>query len=190
MIYLLEGEFAGRHRQHQLARRILAYGLQEEYGIAGEPAVGTTSLGKPYLIEYPQIHFNYSHCSGGILCGISRHAIGVDIEGFRLSGERLVSRICHANEQRMVLEAQDRDRTLAVIWTAKESYLKYLGTGIRSDLRQLDLSAALREQARIGDACIHSFLEEEYAIGICCDSPSITIHRLCLRDEKLTLDIS
>ena len=189
MIYLLEGEFAGRRLQHQLARRILTYGLQEEYGIRGEPAVEVTPLGKPYLSEYPQIHFNYSHCSRGILCGISHHAIGVDIEGFRPCEERLVSRICHANEQRMVLDAQDRDRALAVIWTAKESYLKYLGTGIRSDLRRLDLSSAIRDQVRIGDACIHSILEEEYAIGICCDSPSITIHRLCIREGKLTLDI-
>lgn len=36
--------------------------------------------GKPYLKEYQDVYFNFSHCSQGVVCAVSINDIGVDIE--------------------------------------------------------------------------------------------------------------
>lgn len=176
MIYLLENPEGCK--QQTLARGLLALGLYQEYGITGEIAVKTAPLGKPYLSEYSQIHFNYSHCRCGILCGIHSGEIGVDIENIIPFKENLVNRICHPNERSLFSGSADRARTLTVVWTAKECYLKYLGTGIRSDLRKIDLSACIQKHVPIGEVYVHSILEESYGIGICCNEPQVRIKKV------------
>lgn len=181
MIYLLENpEGAG---ERALARMLLSYGLFREYGVKGETAVETAPLGKPYLPEYPGIYFNYSHCRRGILCGISDGEIGVDIEEIIPYKEKLARRICHPEELRMLSEAEDKNRMLTAIWTAKESYLKYMGTGIRSDLRLLDLSAALEQGAIPGDVFLHSRMEKDYGMCICSRDSRIRLQRVFLRRD-------
>lgn len=173
---------------------ILAYGLSREYGIDGAE-VAAAPLGKPYLPEYPAVHFNYSHCRRGILCGISGGEIGVDIERIVPFKERLAARICHPGELRLFPRAEDKARMLTAVWTAKESYVKYLGTGIRSDLRLLDLSAALEDAALLSDfrmhTCrvaekevfLHNMLMEHCGICICCTEPQIAIQKVCVKKD-------
>ncbi len=176
MIYLLENP--EREQERTLARRLLARGLEREYGIKGEPLIETAPLGKPYLADYPWIHFNYSHCTKGILCGISEEEIGVDIEGIIPYKERFAARICHRRELSMVLEAEDRDAMLTAVWTGKESYMKYLGLGLRRDLREIDLSEALMRQVPLDGVYLHSRLNGEYGLCVCCREPSVIIHKV------------
>lgn len=166
-----------------LARRLLAYGLYQEYGITGETVLAAAPLGKPYLPEYPHIHFNYSHCRRGILCGIHHEEIGVDIEKIIPYKENFASRIGHPNELRMLLEAPEKDHWLTALWTAKESYLKYLGTGIRSDLRKLDLSAGLWDGAPVGGVWLHSCFGTGYGMCVCCGEQQVSIRKI--RQEEL-----
>lgn len=182
MIYLLENPEG--YPQRDLARMLLAYGLYQEYQIRERAVIETAPLGKPYLPEYPQIHFNYSHSREGILCGIYTEEIGVDIERIIPCKERLAARVCHPNELRLLEESQDRDRMMTAIWTAKESYVKYLGTGIRSDLRQIDLSGALTEHEMVGECYLHSLIEENYGICVCCPDRHMLLKRVTLEMIK------
>lgn len=183
MVYLLENPEGDDERT--LARMLLAYGLKQEYGISGELAVKTAPMGKPYLSGYPQIYFNYSHCRRGILCGISNGEIGVDIETIIPYKERLAARICHSEELRMIQETDDKEGMLTAVWTAKEAYLKYLGTGIRSDLRKINLSAAIKNHACAGKFYLHSIIREEYGMCVCCTEPSIAVRKICIKKDAV-----
>lgn len=153
MIYLAErkereGLAAGEKRKEQsrAARELLLSGLSKEYGMEQLPPIARRQQGKPFFPIYPDIRFNYSHCACGLLCGISRFEIGVDMEGLISARERLVRRICHENEKQLLektKEGYERDRLLTRFWTAKESYLKCTGTGICMPLAELDFSGCI-----------------------------------------------
>lgn len=48
--------------------------------------------GKPFLPDHPALHFNVSHTSGRVLCGVSDRPVGVDIERERPFPERVARR--------------------------------------------------------------------------------------------------
>lgn len=152
MIYLMRTKermekSAARHKiQSNMAKKVLLYGIRKEYSLKELPAMGKGIYGKPYFLEHPDISFNYSHADAGILCGIAETPVGVDIERLIHPTERLIRTVCHANEKKMLLAIEDpamQIRYFSKIWTAKESYLKCIGTGIRQKLSNLDLSEAL-----------------------------------------------
>ena len=138
MIYLMRTKermekSAARHKiQSNMAKRVLLYGIRKEYSLKELPAIGKGIYGKPYFPEYPEICFNYSHADAGILCGIAETPLGVDIERLIHPTERLIRAVCHENEKKMLLAIEDpavQIRYFSKIWTAKESYLKCIGTG-------------------------------------------------------------
>ncbi len=92
-----------------------------------------TAQGKPYAEHAP--HFNLSHSGDWLLCAVSDTPVGVDIERPRKVSPALIRRVCTPAE--LAFLAGQPERFLQV-WTAKEAYLKYLGTGIRCDLRKID----------------------------------------------------
>lgn len=81
MLYFMEyepmGKIEDREMEHMLGRKLLAYGLMQEYG--KEYKVEQVQGGKPYLLEAPYISFNISHTRGMVVCGISEKEIGVDV---------------------------------------------------------------------------------------------------------------
>lgn len=99
--------------------------------------------GKPYAAEMPEIHFNISHSGPWVVLAISQREVGIDIEVIRpdIKTEKLARRHFTPGEQAYVFsgeESQLADRFFR-IWTAKESYLKYLGTGLSRSLQSVDV---------------------------------------------------
>lgn len=133
--------------QHSLAYFLLEdmlrrnYSCQEYPGLHLErPEYGRTKLGKPYLKDYPQIHFNISHCPVCVACIIGPEPVGVDVERRFPWKDSLAKRVCHPRELELLGRMEDsleRQAWLNRIWSRKESYLKYKGTGLRQDLRKL-----------------------------------------------------
>lgn len=165
MLYLLE--HPDPNRQRELARQLLFFGLAQEYAISGEVCICRKEGGKPFLRDYADIHFNYSHSRQGILCGIDSMEIGVDIERIIPYRERLARRICHPGELKLLESAQSKDEMMTLIWTAKESYLKYLGTGIRSDLREYDLSGCCEKHFQMQGCHFQMSLRENFGMAVC-----------------------
>jgi len=165
MIYLVR-DFCG-YTQKEAAMLLLKQGLFWEYGISGEVDITFHEKGKPYLKDYSDIFFNYSHHKSGVLCGIATQEIGVDIEGLIPYKERLAKRICHPREWDRLCEEEDKSAFLTKIWTVKESYLKYLGEGIRQDLRELDFSMCDNQMFRAKDClfCVEQI--DELVTAVC-----------------------
>lgn len=93
-----------------------------------------TDKGKPYLLDYPNVYFNISHCKKGIAVAVSDQDIGIDIEAFHTPGDSLLKRVMNADEQREILSAENPSQCFSEIWTRKEAVLKLRGTGIVDDL--------------------------------------------------------
>lgn len=107
--------------------------------------------GKPYIINYEGIHFNISHCREAVAVGISDQEIGIDIEGRRHFSETLIERAFSDEEKATLKDCDDPQKEFACIWTRKEAWFKYTGTGILMD--HLKTTEA---DARDADCIIHT----------------------------------
>ncbi len=122
-----------RREEHETAYKMLSYGLKKLYDIT-EYNIEKGEHGKPFIAEYPEIKFNISHCKGLVVCGFSDNDIGVDAELIRDFSPRVMERIFSAEEKEFVMSSEDKNRDFFRIWTLKEAYGKYLGTGLFSAL--------------------------------------------------------
>ena len=132
--------------------RLLCRALQAEYSIDGTPQLDYAAEGKPQLKDYPQIHFNWSHCRCGAVCGVSSAAIGVDAEAIRPYKDSLARYTLNETEYRRVAESHSPDKAFVRLWTQKEALLKMTGKGLRTDLKTVltqereQVEAALNEK--------------------------------------------
>ena len=70
----------GPRVQSVLAELLLRRALREEFGLAELPKIETGEKGKPFFPDYPEIHFNLSHCKYAVACALDSAPVGVDAE--------------------------------------------------------------------------------------------------------------
>lgn len=94
-----------------------------------ESNIARTPNGKPYFNEPNAPRFSLSHSGGLWGCAFSQDAIGFDVERARTRDWAAVARrFFHPAERDLALSCGED--TFFLLWTAKESYVKYLGIGI------------------------------------------------------------
>lgn len=95
----------------------------------GEETIRRSPRGKPYFDSQGAPCFSLSH-SGSIWgCAFSTDEIGFDVERVRMRDWAAVAeRFFHPVERDFALARGEE--AFFLLWTAKESYVKYLGTGI------------------------------------------------------------
>ena len=130
-------------QEHSLGRQLLLEGLQKFYRITLsqkelKSRIQTGAMGKPFLPEYPGIHFNISHCDGLAVCAFHSRPIGVDAELPGYFAPILPKKALSPDEQRF-LKSRAADPALEQewfyrFWTLKEAYVKKTGTGADVDL--------------------------------------------------------
>lgn len=94
------------------------------------PQLETDCQGKPYLSNYPNQHFNISHCRTAVCVAFSNRPIGIDVENIRSNKETLIERVCNSEEVLLISNSENPQSEFTRLWTRKEAYLKWLGTGI------------------------------------------------------------
>lgn len=109
---------------------LLCYGLRKEYGITDYPRLLYGDYGKPHLTDYPDIHFNISHCNIGVACAISQNEVGVDIQDVQHYNANVAKRICTDEEMAQLTQCQHPEALFCRLWTIKESFLKQFGASI------------------------------------------------------------
>lgn len=113
---------------------LLRLALRENYGI-DEPVVFAHGRnGKPFLRDYPQVHFNVSHCRSAVVCAVSDGAVGVDAEEIFAVSDELAVRVLTEKEYAAFKAADNPSVLFCEYWTIKESWLKKTGQGIGVDL--------------------------------------------------------
>lgn len=132
------------HTQQRIfALELLEEALRREYGIFPLPEIARSEKGKPYFAGNTEICFNYSHSKRGAACVLSSDEVGIDLEEIRPFREIVARRFCHEKEWEWLMAQRDKSSGWIRIWTMKEAYLKYRGTGLRDGLDALDFSRYL-----------------------------------------------
>lgn len=113
--------------------------------------------GKPYAVDLP-IHFNVSHSGNFVVCAVDTRPVGIDIEQIRSIRPALVKKVCTDSEQVYVEDGgEDMLMRFFEVWTSKEAWFKYTGTGI-TDLKNVDTMEHIR---KVGCTYI-----EDYVVSI------------------------
>ncbi len=113
-----------------LLRKVLRDRLQNQ-----NPHIVQEPGGKPRVEQLPGFHFNLSHAASWVVLAWGDSPVGIDVEAVARGKERLARRFFSPEEQAYIFSsAQEVPERFTQIWTAKESYLKYLGTGLSTPL--------------------------------------------------------
>ncbi|WP_426454313.1 4'-phosphopantetheinyl transferase family protein [Paenibacillus sp. S-38] len=135
-------ERLGRFRHRQDALRSLTGELlartmvSEALGIPRSRVVfASSSYGKPYLPDFPSFHFNVSHAGSWVVCAAGSSPVGADVEREAPFDDSLPAAVLTAEELDRLKSAGETERQAMFFryWTAKESFVKHLGTGLSTD---------------------------------------------------------
>ena len=109
--------------------------------------------GKPYLEDYPELHFNLSHSAGRVLCILSEAECGCDAEKIHLKNADSLLRCLSSAEADWIREVSGQERILRFtrLWTLKESYVKAVGKGLQIPLNSFEV----RMKPEKDSACGH-----------------------------------
>lgn len=148
-----------RDRDRFIARRgQLRVRLAQEVGESPfDLRIDTDPNRKPFLTDYPDLHFNLSHSRGLALCAMGRGVtVGCDIEwrNHELACRQVADRL-FAPGERADLAALPEDQWVEGFfhcWTRKEAYVKALGLGLSYPLDAFRVSVAPGEPARLIEA--------------------------------------
>ena len=136
------GEGLSQYRKEKLARitapkayalslgaeLLLMAALKELNGPMPPLEITCGEAEKPALAGGPE--FSLSHSGERVLCALSDEAVGADLQKLRPYNPALVRRFFTAEEGTWLEAQQERDLAFTLLWTLKESYVKFLGSGI------------------------------------------------------------
>lgn len=134
---------AGSFRNKGVAlRRILGEALAvealERYrGLSsGSFRIARGEKGKPFIVDRENVFFNISHSGDYVVCAVSDEEIGADIEKRGKARMEVAGRFFHKQEVRELEIVPDSERNglFYDYWSIKESFLKYIGTGLTRPL--------------------------------------------------------
>lgn len=129
---------ADRYRRQEDSLRCVAADALLRYALGNSDyVIEKTSSGKPFIRGRENFHFNLSHAGNWVVMAYGHSEVGVDVETVRMDTniEAIARRFFAPEEQSFVFQEEaDRHQRFFRIWTGKESYVKYLGTGLNMDL--------------------------------------------------------
>lgn len=189
-----------------LAEALLRFSLQEAYGYCPEIDVRYNEYGKPFIKGLENFKYNLSHSGKWVVVGYhvaGINNVGIDVEKIREVGscEKLAKRFFAQEEQEYIFSALDEKEKagrFTEVWTLKESYVKYLGSGLSKSLESFSVDGAtgcVRETSGkvIKGVRARSYaLGEDYYLSVCSSGREVTIKRIhmqelsgLLKDERL-----
>ncbi len=143
----------------------------EELGVPlGDITYG--EWGKPSL-KGGGICFSLSHSGNYGVCAVYHKEVGIDIERVREVPPKLVSNICTKAEKRALegIGAEELKDSFFRIWTAKESYLKYLGVGISQPFLTLETDfgecLTMRCKGELVPLTFETFQQDGHRVTLC-----------------------
>jgi len=134
-----------KHRERYIrGRAFLRMMLANRLNIKGADLVlQTNEFEKPYIENNP-VYFNLSHSSATAVLVISEELpVGIDVEFVdrKIEVEPLGKTVFTTSEMKRIKNAKGEEarQLFFQFWTAKEAYLKMLGTGLSLSPKKLEL---------------------------------------------------
>ena len=120
---LLRVREAEKRQAPLCAYALLRLAIWERCGLYELPLIARTDLGKPYIPEWPGVHFSISHTAAAAMVGLSERPVGVDIERIRPVSRRLLR------------EVEPSEERFFKTWVRREALVKCSGQGVGAMLR-------------------------------------------------------
>ncbi len=97
-----------------------------------------TVHGKPYFNEIKR-HFNISHTKNMVACVTGESPVGIDCQCFRKVNDKTARKVLTKKEYDEYEKAAFKEDYFANVWSFKEAFVKFLGSGIRYSLNSISL---------------------------------------------------
>ena len=143
---------------------LVKMGLAKELGLSpNHLKFGFSEYGKPFCLNSSKIKFNLSHTKMFIIVGFLKDGeVGVDVERLKNPLFDVMDLCFNKNEIDYVNSCETNQKKLFFeVWTKKEAYLKWQGTGIVSDLDMIDTGEF--------DELFHSYTIDDYLCTLCSE---------------------
>ncbi len=127
-------------------------------------------FGKPAVKEREDIAFSISHSGEYAVAMFTNEQVGVDIERIKHPKESVVKFTLSAGEALVYNNSPDseKDALFFKFWTEKESFLKFLGTGI--NVRPAEIPTLYK--LKLSDVHFYTFdVVPGYVITVCSKGP-------------------
>jgi 4'-phosphopantetheinyl transferase len=122
--------------------------------------------GKPYLADNPDTFFSITHLDKWAILAVADCEIGMDAQMPRKVCPRLAARSTTPEEQAWIKE--DTEPNFTRLWTMKEAYLKYTGTGLTIPVCEVTISIPPTDGYDEGNNCYWALLNyEDIPLSIC-----------------------
>lgn len=114
-----------------LGEALARYAFAEQFGHNTDIEFTINEYGKPSIKGNDRFNYNISHSGNWVTCAVSSFDVGIDIEKVDSSVDiEIASKYFTDDEIQEIHRAEDKLSTFFHYWTAKESYLKFLGKGL------------------------------------------------------------
>ncbi len=130
---------------------------------AREYQIEKNEFGKPYVKGRNDFYYNLSHSGTYVAIAFGNAEVGVDIQRHRDGTDmRLIAERCFTHDEKEYVwqSARQSEERFYEIWTGKESYLKYVGKGLRENMRSFSVLDRKREIRLLHPA-------EGYSLSLC-----------------------
>lgn len=173
------------HREDKIrcvaADALIRYAVGQTLDIS-EFTVAQDSFGKPYIPGREDFYFNLSHSGRWVVIAYGGSQVGVDVQQMQsdIAKEDMARRYFTVDEQNDIFDAHgdNRVKRFFQIWTAKESYLKYLGTGLR---RSLGSFSVVPDGSHLG-VRLNSLFLDDHCMTTCTRDDHTTITHLSVQE--------
>ncbi len=148
----------------ELLRRTVERELgSTEFTVVKDPA------GKPRIAGQDHFHYNLSHSGNRVVIAWGDSPVGADVQQMRMDAgkEELARQFFTKEEQTYVFESPEQaEARFYRVWTGKESYLKYLGTGLNKSLDSFSIISP-----EISPMLRFRILPDGYCVSLCSSDP-------------------
>ena len=163
-------------KESPAARDLLLRVLEHEYGRLN-PLIQTGGQGKPFVEGGPC--FSISHSRGDIAVAVSQKEIGLDMEQVRPYHEKLPPRIFSREELQWFAERGETRIDFFTLWTLKESYYKFLGSGLPGFPNGTIFEKTDRWKLQGNELCFSVLQENNLLLTVCSqEQDEIRVHRV------------
>lgn len=163
---------------------LLKEALQKE-GVDGIELVEHEN-GKPYLKDFG-LYFSLSASGNLLVCAVSDSEVGADCQRIGVVDERTAERFYSMEERKIVAKSAEPGLVSALIWTRKESLLKFTGEGLSVLLDGFSVFPDRRISYKGDSYNMYDYMLDDYVLSVCSQQKCFpeTIHRLDIGKKDL-----
>lgn len=172
------------------AELLLQYSLFQVFRQFIKIDTAYNEFGKPFLNHVNGFSYNLSHSGKWVVIAFGRNEIGIDIEEIQRGKENIADKFFSEDEKNFIyaVNKEEQAKRFTQIWTLKESYIKFLGTGLSTSLNSFSVNAidgmvANQDGEIQKDIRLKSYrFNTDYYLSICSIEEEVVFCEIILKD--------